>query len=198
MASVQEQVYEIIQRKLSVNPEQITPEASFTEDLGADSLDTVELVMDLEEHDHAELANLLLNSYLERSGDYEGIMLLRFYLCYRAMVRAKVVTIRLNQSGLTSQEENDIHHAFSAYLKLAEGYSEPGHPHIFITHGLSGSGKTTLTRALMQRIGAIRIRSDIERKRLFRDREGGQGNTPDIYTKDASSRTYQHLAKLIE
>lgn len=49
MASIQEQVYEIIQRKLSVNAEQITPEASFTEDLGADSLDTVELVMDLEE-----------------------------------------------------------------------------------------------------------------------------------------------------
>ncbi len=49
MASIQEQVYEIIQRKLSVNMEQITPEASFTEDLGADSLDTVELVMDLEE-----------------------------------------------------------------------------------------------------------------------------------------------------
>ena len=49
MASIQEQVYEIIQRKLSVNAEQITPEASFTEDLGADSLDTVELAMDLEE-----------------------------------------------------------------------------------------------------------------------------------------------------
>jgi acyl carrier protein len=48
MASIQEQVYEIIQRKLSVNPEQITPEASFTEDLGADSLDTVELVMEFE------------------------------------------------------------------------------------------------------------------------------------------------------
>ncbi len=49
MASIQEKVYEIIQKKLSVNMEQITPEASFTEDLGADSLDTVELVMDLEE-----------------------------------------------------------------------------------------------------------------------------------------------------
>ena len=49
MASIQEKVYEIIERKLSVNPEQITPEASFTEDLGADSLDTVELVMALEE-----------------------------------------------------------------------------------------------------------------------------------------------------
>jgi acyl carrier protein len=46
---IREKVYEIIQSKLSVNAEQITPEASFTEDLGADSLDTVELVMDLEE-----------------------------------------------------------------------------------------------------------------------------------------------------
>ena len=49
MASIQEKVYEIIERKLSVNPEQITPEASFLDDLGADSLDTVELVMDLED-----------------------------------------------------------------------------------------------------------------------------------------------------
>lgn len=49
MATIQEKVYEIIERKLSVNPEQITPEASFLDDLGADSLDTVELVMDLED-----------------------------------------------------------------------------------------------------------------------------------------------------
>ena len=49
MASIQEKVYEIIERKLSVNPEQITPEASFLDDLGADSLDTVELVMAFEE-----------------------------------------------------------------------------------------------------------------------------------------------------
>lgn len=49
MSSIQEKVYEIIEQKLSVNPEQITPEASFTDDLGADSLDTVELVMDFEE-----------------------------------------------------------------------------------------------------------------------------------------------------
>jgi acyl carrier protein len=49
MSSIQEKVYEIIQNKLDVNPEQITPDASFTDDLRADSLDLVELVMDLEE-----------------------------------------------------------------------------------------------------------------------------------------------------
>jgi acyl carrier protein len=49
MESIRDKVYEIIQTKLDVNAEQITPNASFTDDLRADSLDLVELVMDLEE-----------------------------------------------------------------------------------------------------------------------------------------------------
>ena len=154
------------------------------------------LVMDLEEHQRADLANLLLNNYLERSGDYEGVRLLRFYLCYRAMVRAKVVTIRLGQSSLTPQEGRDIHHTFDSYLRLAEGYTEPSHPHIYITHGLSGSGKTTLSGEIMQHLGAIRIRSDVERKRLFAMGSDEQNNTTNIYTEDASRRTYQRLADL--
>lgn len=48
MASVAEQVKEIIVNKLGVEESQVTPEASFTNDLGADSLDTVEFVMELE------------------------------------------------------------------------------------------------------------------------------------------------------
>jgi acyl carrier protein len=48
MASIQERVKEIVVEQLGVNPEQISPEAKFVEDLGADSLDTVELVMALE------------------------------------------------------------------------------------------------------------------------------------------------------
>lgn len=48
MADVAEKVKEIIMNKLGVEAAQITPEASFTNDLGADSLDTVELVMEFE------------------------------------------------------------------------------------------------------------------------------------------------------
>ena len=48
--SVEEKVKDIIVEQLGVNPEQVTPSASFIEDLGADSLDTVELVMALEEN----------------------------------------------------------------------------------------------------------------------------------------------------
>lgn len=46
---VEEKVKEIISKQLGVNPSEVVPEASFVEDLGADSLDTVELVMAFEE-----------------------------------------------------------------------------------------------------------------------------------------------------
>ena len=49
MASVKERVIDIVAEQLGVNKDQVSPETSFVNDLGADSLDTVELVMELEE-----------------------------------------------------------------------------------------------------------------------------------------------------
>lgn len=53
--AVEEKVKQIIVEQLGVNPEEVTPEASFIDDLGADSLDTVELVMAFEEEFNAEI-----------------------------------------------------------------------------------------------------------------------------------------------
>lgn len=53
--SVESRVREIIVEQLGVNPEQVTPDATFVDDLGADSLDTVELVMALEEEFSLEI-----------------------------------------------------------------------------------------------------------------------------------------------
>lgn len=53
--ALEDKVKDIIVEQLGVNPEQVTPEASFIEDLGADSLDTVELVMAFEEEFGAEI-----------------------------------------------------------------------------------------------------------------------------------------------
>lgn len=53
--SIEQRVSEIIVNQLNVNEEQITPEASFLDDLGADSLDTVELIMALEEEFNVEI-----------------------------------------------------------------------------------------------------------------------------------------------
>jgi acyl carrier protein len=55
MATVEERVKKIIAEQLGVEEDEVTPEASFVEDLGADSLDTVELVMALEEEFEIEI-----------------------------------------------------------------------------------------------------------------------------------------------
>jgi len=55
MAAIEERVKELIVEQLGVSAEQVTPEASFIDDLGADSLDTVELIMALEEEFEIEI-----------------------------------------------------------------------------------------------------------------------------------------------
>ena len=159
------------------------------------------LVMDLEQRGRSDFAFRFLNGELERSGDYPGIRLLTYYLVYRAMVRAKVAGIRLSQMPSGSAEQREQERELQRYLLLAERYTRPPKPRLFITHGLSGSGKTHLTQPLLERLRAIRIRSDVERKRMFglapearSDSAVDQG----IYTPRTSQRLYGHLHTLAE
>lgn len=156
------------------------------------------LVMDLDDHEQPAMAQRLLNSYLEKTGDYMGVTLLPFYLVYRALVRAKIDAIRANQSTVNAQEKVQIMQEFKSYLRLAYLYTQNNTPRLIITRGLSGSGKTTNTQALLESIKAIRIRSDVERKRLL-------GNLPKdkrisieegIYSQDSTHKTYQILYDL--
>ncbi len=55
MSSIEERVKEIIVEKLGVEASEVTPEASFANDLGADSLDTVELIMEFEKEFHISI-----------------------------------------------------------------------------------------------------------------------------------------------
>ena len=57
--------------------------------------------------------------------------------------------------------------ACRSYLALARQCLGQYRPALIITHGLPGSGKTTFSQLALQQMGAIRIRSDVERKRLF-------------------------------
>ena len=157
------------------------------------------LVMDLEDRGQPSFAWRLLNRYLERTGDYAGIATLRFYLVYRALVRAKVDAIRCAQPGISERERREAGEDFSAYLKLAQRHARTGDAALIITHGLSGSGKSTLSQPLLERLGAIRLRSDVERKRLFgfRATESAQA-APDagIYSAEKTDQTYTRLAEL--
>ncbi|HET9405549.1 MAG TPA: AAA family ATPase, partial [Burkholderiales bacterium] len=128
--------------------------------------ETAFLAMDLEDRGRDDLAWRFLNRYLEATGDYEGIGVLRFYLAYRALVRAKVHLMRSRQPRVGRAEKARLARAFHGYLRLAGRYAAPARGALVIAHGLSGSGKSTATQPLIEGLGAIRLRSDLERKRL--------------------------------
>ncbi len=158
------------------------------------------LVMDLQARQQPHLANRFLNTYLEIMGDYAGLSVLKFYLCYRAMVRAKVDALRLEQENISADETEHSFAEFKSYLGLATGYIQPAKPKLIIMRGASASGKSTVSQQLLDATGAIRIRSDVERKRLFNKLEADASTeiNTGIYSAQASQQTYAKLLELAE
>jgi aminoglycoside phosphotransferase family enzyme/predicted kinase len=141
--------------------------------------------MDFMAHGRRDLAFRFLDGWLERTGDHAGLAVLPSDLVCRALVRALVG--RLRQGSPCAGPD---------YLSLARRLAAPGAPRLLITHGVSGSGKTCVTQPLMEQAGAIRLRSDVERKRLYglrplerSDALDGQG----IYSPEATASTYATL-----
>lgn len=160
------------------------------------------LVMDLLDRGHTDFAYRFLNAYLEAGGGYDGLGVLRFYLVYRAMVRAKIHALRSAQSGLCATERERLVAASRDYLELARRCAEGAHgarPAFILMHGLSGSGKSLIAQALAEKAGAIRLRSDVERKRLGGlaplDHSGATIESG-IYAADITLATYRRLLAL--
>jgi len=154
--------------------------------------DVAFLTMDLKANGRSDLAFRFLDAYLQCSGDYAGVRVLRFYEVYRALVRALVGCLRAAGDDDTRTPSG------SDYIGCAENLMQHTDQaaRLLITHGVSGSGKSTLAQELLAMAGAIRLRSDVERKRLFglsaleRSTDRAQ-----IYTPDATRRTFDRLAQ---
>lgn len=144
--------------------------------------DVAFLVMDLMAHQRADLAFRFLNAYLDASGDHAGLPVLRHYLVYRALVRALVARIKAGRAQTPDAPD---------YLALARRLVVPTSPRLLITHGVSGSGKTFVSQGLLEQARAIRLRSDVERKRLF-------GLAPQLYNRVRTQATYAHLRDLAQ
>jgi aminoglycoside phosphotransferase family enzyme/predicted kinase len=157
------------------------------------------LVMDLVDHRLPRLAFRFLNAYLERTGDYAGLEVLRYYLVYRALVRAKVSCLRAHQAGVAAHEKSEVEHDYRRHLHLAERLAAGVRPALLIMHGPSGSGKSTAAQGLLEALGAVRLRSDVERKRLYgldAQARSDSGLNAKLYAPEASARTYARLAEL--
>jgi predicted kinase len=123
---------------------------------------------------------------LADSGDHAGLAVLRYYLVYRALVRALVTALRPAAAA-------------PDYLALALRWLQPPGARLLITHGVSGSGKSHVAERLLERAGAVRLRSDVERKRLFglAPLDVSAPRVPGgIYDAETTRRTYARLEAL--
>jgi uncharacterized protein len=144
-------------------------------------------LMDFAARGRPDLGWRFINGWLERTGEYEALPTLRFFMVYRALVRAQVEHLRTPGSV-----------AARRYADVALAWSRPGEPRLTITHGLPASGKTFASQQLLERQGAVRIRSDVERKHLagLERLDDSHAKGLDLYTADATARTYQRLFTL--
>ena len=79
---------------------------------------------------------------------------------------------------------------------MACGFTAAPLPALLIAHGVSGSGKTAFTQPLLERIGAVRIRTDAERKRLCGVALDDHHARPGLYAAETTRRTYRRAADL--
>ncbi|MDZ8052150.1 MAG: AAA family ATPase [Aulosira sp. ZfuVER01] len=152
-------------------------------------------VMDLEAQQRKDLSNAYLNTYVEQTGDWEGLQILPIYLIRQSYVRAKVTSFLLDDPGVPVAVKEEAAKTAAKYYTLAWEYTKPKQGQLILMSGLSGSGKSTTARYLARQLGAIHVRSDAVRKHLagipLLERGGDE-----VYTPEMTQKTYARLLEL--
>lgn len=159
--------------------------------------DAAFVAMDLEDRGLKCQARRFINGWMEHTGDYSSLPLFNLYKAYRALVRAKVSLFRLHQEE-DAVQRRVILRQYRSYANLAESYSAIPSRFLAITHGVSAVGKSQVALRLVEALGAIRLRSDVERKRLHGEQPETLTNEVNagIYSDTAGEATYRHLHDL--
>lgn len=151
------------------------------------------LIMDLEFNGYMRHAKILRDAYQQVSHDDGLETLLDFYKVYRACVRGKVDSLKMDEPEVPESERLEAAEMARNYFSLACSYAEGSRPLFMIVRGLSGTGKSTLARAIAERTGAKVLSSDRIRKELA----GIAPETPcpedfekGIYSREMTARTY--------
>lgn len=155
------------------------------------------LLMDLDVRGDRAAANTVLNAYIglePTGGEIEGLAALPLFLATRAAVRALVACESALQKP-DGEDGEDVAHAI-AYLRAANRYLAPRTPLLIGIGGLSGTGKSVLAMSLAPLVGpapgALILRTDVERKRMFGVAET-ERLSPEHYTEDISDKVYERL-----
>lgn len=124
------------------------------------------LAMDLVACARQDLAGILVNRYLECTGDYSGMSVFGLYFVYHCMIRAKIAAVRSAERRDEEGRLEDIAE-LKRYLAVAVRWIKRPAPIVVGMRGFSGSGKTWLSSQLLSELPVVRVRSDIERKRYL-------------------------------
>jgi predicted kinase len=150
--------------------------------------------MDLDARGRPDLGYYLTECYDHRAGDQDLVKLLPFYRCYRAYVRGKVLSFRLEQPEFNEAEQASATSRAKSYFHLARRYASPlEKPTVLLVIGLSGTGKTSVARAIAGELGLHVVSADSVRKSIFgtADQPYAYGEGP--YSAEANRLTYENL-----
>ncbi|MGZ8154475.1 MAG: bifunctional aminoglycoside phosphotransferase/ATP-binding protein [Burkholderiales bacterium] len=123
------------------------------------------LIRDLLDSGAPPLAQAFLNAYLEESGDYSGVPLLRFHVVRRALECAAAHLVRSRRAEPGSAREARHLRAFGRCLALATDIARPGPRVLIATHGVTDGLRSAIATELALDLGAITLRYDFEAKR---------------------------------
>ncbi|SEF81819.1 AAA family ATPase [Billgrantia desiderata] len=160
--------------------------------------DLVSLLVGLYVRDETRLAHYALDRYLRLSGDYSLMRLISVFAVCRCLAGARRALQRSESGREPAFRLAEIMTECRRYLDLAEQVSNFRFPPLVIGVGVSGSGKSRFMAEIVERLGAVRLCSDAERRRLFgidpQAVELDEG--VDIFSAKSTERTYQRLASL--
>jgi aminoglycoside phosphotransferase family enzyme/predicted kinase len=161
------------------------------------------LLMDLDFHRQFSLGRAFLAEYIAVTGDREITSVLDFYMIYRAVVRGKVVSLKLLDEHVSEKEKEVAREMASRYFRLAKGYIVRRRliQSLIITCGLMGTGKSKLAAELAFELGLETINSDAVRKELAGISPAShvfECYNKGIYIPSASEATYHELLKRAE
>ncbi|KXF75857.1 aminoglycoside phosphotransferase [Paramesorhizobium deserti] len=152
------------------------------------------LLMDLWHRGFPELANLVMNRYLDEADDEDGFVLLPLFMAVRAAVRAHVTATQIEEA--TSQSA-DLASEARSYFDLARDLLHEYPPRLIAIGGLSGSGKTTVAEALATHVGPPPGARILESDRIRKAMHGVPSETrlPDrAYRREVSIKVYREMA----
>jgi aminoglycoside phosphotransferase family enzyme/predicted kinase len=152
-------------------------------------------VMDLDARGATALGNAFLNTYVEQTGDWEGLQVLPLYLSRQAYVRAKVTSFLLDDPAIAPAAKEEAAKTATDYYKLAWQYTRLPKGKVVMMSGLSGSGKSTVARRCSRIWNAIQIRSDAVRKHLAGIPLDEKGDDT-LYSPEMTQKTYDRLLEL--